>query len=340
MMTTIVPRAPERMLAVEISTPGGPDVLRPVQRSVPRPGPGEVLIRVDAAGVNRPDVLQRLGNYPPPAGASDIPGLEVAGTVVEIGASAPRWRPGDRVCALIAGGGYAEYCVAPAIQCLPIPPEMTVVAAAAVPETFFTVWTNLFKRGGLQPGERVLIHGGSSGIGTTAIQLAHAAESIVLTTAGSDSKCEACRRLGANVAINYRTDDFVEVVRRETSGAGVDIILDMIGGSYLLRNIECLALNGRLIQIGLLGGAQAPIDLGRVMRRRLTITGSTLRVRTVEEKGELARELEANIWPLLASGRVAPVIDRTFPLAKAAEAHRRMETSEHVGKLVLTVDHT
>jgi NADPH:quinone reductase len=339
MTTPLVPRAPERMLAVEITTPGGPDVLRPTQRSVPRPGAGEVLIRVDAAGVNRPDVLQRLGNYPPPAGASDIPGLEVAGTVVEVDASAARWHPGDRVCALVAGGGYAEYCVAPAIQCLPIPPEMSVVSAAAIPETFFTVWTNLFKRGGLQPGERVLIHGGSSGIGTTAIQLAHAAEAIVLTTAGSDAKCEACRRLGADVAINYRRDDFVEIARRETSGVGVDIILDMIGGSYLPRNIECLALNGRLIQIGLLGGAQAPIDLGRVMRRRLTITGSTLRVRTVEEKGELARDLEANVWPLLAAGRVAPVIDRTFPLAEAAEAHRRMETSEHVGKLVLTVDH-
>jgi putative PIG3 family NAD(P)H quinone oxidoreductase len=326
------------MLAVEITAPGGPDVLRPTQRSVPRPGAAEVLIRVEAAGVNRPDVLQRLGSYPPPAGASDIPGLEVAGTVVEVDAGAPRWRPGDRVCALVAGGGYAEYCVAPAIQCLPIPPEMTVVSAAAIPETFFTVWTNLFKRGGLQPGERVLIHGGSSGIGTTAIQLAHAAESIVLTTAGSDAKCEACRRLGADVAINYRRDDFVEVVRRETSGAGVDIILDIIGGSYLLRNIECLALNGRLIQIGLLGGAHAPIDLGRLMRRRLTITGSTLRVRTAEEKGELARDLEANVWPLLAAGRVAPVIDRTFPLAEAADAHRRMETSEHVGKIVLTIE--
>ena len=339
MTTTIVPRVPDRMVAVEITAPGGPDVLRATERPVPRPEPGEVVIRVDAAGVNRPDVLQRLGHYPPPAGASDIPGLEVAGTVVEVDANAARWRPGDRVCALVAGGGYAQYCAAPAIQCLPIPPEMTVVSAAAVPETFFTVWTNLFKRGGLRAGERVLIHGGSSGIGTTAIQLAHAAESIVLSTAGSDSKCEACRRLGADVAINYRRDDFVEVVRRETAGAGVNIILDMIGGSYLLRNIECLALNGRLIQIGLLGGAQAPIDLGKVMRRRLTITGSTLRVRTVEEKGELARDLEANVWPLLASGRVAPVIDRTFPLVDAAQAHRRLETSEHVGKIVLTVDH-
>jgi putative PIG3 family NAD(P)H quinone oxidoreductase len=339
-MTTPMPlRVPERMLAVEITAPGGPDVLRAVQRPVPRLATGDVLIRVDAAGVNRPDVLQRLGNYPPPPGTSDIPGLEIAGTIVEVEASATRWRPGDRVCALVAGGGYAEYCVAPGVQCLPIPGEMASVAAAAVPETFFTVWTNLFKRGGLQPRERVLIHGGSSGIGTTAIQLAHAAESIVFATAGSQAKCEACRRHGADVAINYRRDDFVDAVRRETSGAGVDVILDIVGGEYFARNIECLALNGRLIQIGLLGGAQASIDLGRVMRRRLTITGSTLRVRTVEEKGELARDLEANVWPLLTSGRVAPVIDRTFPLADAAEAHRRMETSEHVGKIVLTVDH-
>lgn len=326
------------MLAVEITAPGGPDVLRPVQRPVPRPAAGEVLIHVEAAGVNRPDVLQRLGNYPPPAGASDIPGLEVAGTIVEVGAGEPRWRPGDRVCALVAGGGYAEYCLAPGVQCLAIPGDMTVIAAAAVPETFFTVWTNLFRRGGLQPRERVLIHGGSSGIGTTAIQLAHASESIVFATAGSDAKCEACRRLGADVAVNYRADDFVETVRRETSGAGVDVVLDIIGGEYFSRNVECLALNGRLIQIGLLGGAQAAIDLGRVMRRRLTVTGSTLRVRTVEEKGELARDLEANVWPLLASGRVKPVIDCTFPLTQAAEAHRRMETSEHIGKIVLTIE--
>lgn len=326
------------MLAVEITAPGGPDVLRPVQRPVPRPAAGEVLIHVEAAGVNRPDVLQRLGNYPPPAGASDIPGLEVAGTIVEVGAGEPRWRPGDRVCALVAGGGYAEYCLAPGVQCLAIPGDMTVIAAAAVPETFFTVWTNLFRRGGLQPRERVLIHGGSSGIGTTAIQLAHASESIVFATAGSDAKCEACRRLGADVAVNYRANDFVETVRRETSGAGVDVVLDIIGGEYFSRNVECLALNGRLIQIGLLGGAQAAIDLGRVMRRRLTVTGSTLRVRTVEEKGELARDLEANVWPLLASGRVKPVIDCTFPLTQAAEAHRRMETSEHIGKIVLTIE--
>lgn len=330
---------PEQMLAVEISTPGGPEVLRPVQRPVPRPAPGEVLIRVEAAGVNRPDILQRLGNYPPPAGASDLPGLEVAGTIAEVGPGVERWRTGDRVCALVAGGGYAEYCLAPGVQCLPIPDGMTIISAAAIPETFFTVWTNLFRRGGLRPGERVLIHGGSSGIGTTAVQLAQASGSVVFTTAGSDAKCDACRRLGADVAINYRRDDFVEIIRRETGGAGVDVVLDMVGGEYFARNIDCLALNGRLIQIGLLGGAQAPIDLGKVMRRRLTVTGSTLRVRTVEEKGELARDLEANVWPLLASGRVAPVIDHTFPLAQAAEAHRRLESSEHIGKIVLTIDH-
>ncbi len=326
------------MIAIEIASPGGPEMLRAVERPVPRPAAGEVLIRVEAAGVNRPDVLQRQGNYPPPPGASDIPGLEIAGTIVEVDANAPRWRTGDRVCALVSGGGYAEYCVAPAVQCLPIPGNMTVVSAAAIPETFFTVWTNLFRRGGLQPGERVLIHGGSSGIGTTAIQLAHASESMVFATAGSDAKCEACRRLGADVAVNYRNQDFVEVVRRETSGAGVDVILDIMGGDYFVRNLDCLALDGRLVQIGLLGGSHAQqVDLGRIMRRRLTVTGSTLRVRTVEEKGELARDLEANVWPLLASGRVGPVIDRTFPLADAAGAHRRMEKSEHIGKIVLTV---
>jgi len=327
---------PQEMVAIEIAGPGGPDVLRPAKRAVPRPATGEVLVRVEAAGVNRPDLLQRQGKYPPPPGASDIPGLEIAGTIVEVGANAARWQSGDRVCALVAGGGYAEYCVAPAVQCLPIPGEMSVVSAAAVPETFFTVWTNLFRRGGLQAGERVLIHGGTSGIGTTAIQLAHSSEAIVFATAGSDVKCDACRRLGADVAINYRSEDFVEAIRRETSGAGVDVILDIVGGDYFSRNLEGLAVNGRLIQIGLQRGSQSSIDLGYVMRRRLTITGSTLRIRTVEEKGELARDIEANVWPLLASGRVGPVIDCTFALTSAAEAHRRLERSEHVGKIVLT----
>ena len=328
---------PEEMTAIEISQPGPPDVLRATTRPVPQPAPGEVLVRVEAAGVNRPDVLQRLGQYPPPAGASDIPGLEIAGLIVAIHPGVIRWRVGDRVCALVAGGGYAEYCVAPAVQCLPIPPNMNAIAAAAVPETFFTVWTNLFRRGALRSGERVLIHGGSSGIGTTAIQLAHALGAIVFATAGSEEKCEACRRLGARLAINYRTTDFVEAVQRETSGAGVDVVLDIIGADYFAKNVECLALEGRLVQIGLLGGARTSIDLGRVMRRRLTITGSTLRVRTAEEKGALARDLEANVWPLLSAGQVAPVLDRTFPLTAAAEAHRRIEASEHIGKIVLTV---
>jgi putative PIG3 family NAD(P)H quinone oxidoreductase len=328
---------PTEMTAIEITKPGGPEVLRPVRRAVPHASGGEVLIRVEAAGVNRPDVLQRRGHYPPPPGASDIPGLEVAGTIVEIGAGTTRWQVNDRVCALVAGGGYAEYCVAPGAQCLPIPDDLDVVSAAAIPETFFTVWTNLFQRGALRAGERVLIHGGTSGIGTTAIQLAHARGAIVYATAGSDDKCAACRRLGAAVAINYRDSDFVEVIRSDTSAAGVDVILDIIGGDYFNRNIECLAINGRLVQIGLLGGSTTTVDLGRVMRRRLTITGSTLRIRTVEEKGALARELETHVWPLLSATRVAPIIDRTFPLTDASAAHQRMEKGEHIGKLVLTI---
>jgi putative PIG3 family NAD(P)H quinone oxidoreductase len=327
---------PDRMTAIEITAPGGPEVLRAVERPVPHPADGEVLVRVEAAGVNRPDVLQRLGTYPPPRGASDIPGLEISGTIASVHSDTKRWHAGDRICALVVGGGYAEYCIAPAVQCLPIPDGMDAVSAAAVPETFFTVWTNLFQRGGLRPGERVLIHGGTSGIGTTAIQLARAFDAIVFATAGSDVKTVACRRLGAAVAINYNTEDFVDAVRGETSGAGVDVILDIIGGEYFARNLECLALNGRLVQIGLLGGGRAHIDLARLLHRRLTITGSTLRARTVDEKGALAREVEANVWPLLAAGRVAPIIDRTFPLTAAADAHRRMESSEHIGKIVLT----
>jgi len=328
---------PEKMTAIEITRPGPPEVLRATERPVPQPGTDEVLIRVEAAGVNRPDVLQRLGQYPPPPGACDIPGLEVAGVIAAMHPDVSRWHVGDRVCALVAGGGYAEYCVAPAVQCLPIPANLSASAAAAVPETFFTVWTNLFRRGRLQSGERVLIHGGSSGIGTTAIQLAHALGSVVLATAGSEEKCEACRRLGAKLAINYRTADFVEAVRRATDDNGVDVVLDIIGADYFAKNIECLALDGRLIQIGLLGGARTSIDLGRVMRRRLTITGSTLRVRTVEEKGALARDLETHVWPLIAAGQVGPILDRTFPLSDAAEAHRRIEASEHIGKIVLNV---
>lgn len=326
---------PDRMIAIEIAGAGGPDVLRPVERAVPVPGDGEVLIRVEAAGVNRPDVMQRLGKYPPPPGASDIPGLEVAGTIAALGPHVTRWTVGDRVCALVAGGGYAQFCAAPAPQCLPIPGAMEMTAAAAVPETFFTVWTNLFQRAGLRAGERVLVHGGTSGIGTTAIQLAKALGATVYATAGSREKCEACRRLGASVAIDYRSEDFVAVVGRETGGRGVDVILDIIGGQYLQRNLDALAMNGRLVQIGLIGGARTEINLTPILQRRLTITGSTLRARTVEEKGALAREVETHVWPLLTSGEVAPVVHKVFPLRSAADAHRAIEAGDHIGKIVL-----
>ena len=322
------------MLAIEISAPGPADVLRLVERPTPSPGRGDVLVRVEAAGVNRPDIMQRLGRYPPPPGASDIPGLEIAGTVVAVGPEVARWQPGDQVCALVAGGGYADHCVAPEPQCLPIPRGLRPRDAAAIPETFFTVWTNLFQRGRLAPGERVLIHGGTSGIGTTAIQLARAFDASVYATAGSDEKCAACERLGA-VAINYRNVDFVDALRAATGGQGVDVILDIVGGDYLGRNIEALARHGRLVQIGLLGGARADLNLSAVMQKRLTITGSTLRTRSVQEKGAIARELEDKVWPLLASGQVTPIIDRTLPLAEAADAHRLLEDGHVVGKIVL-----
>ena len=325
------------MLAIEIASPGGPDVLRAVERERPAPGAGEVLVRVEAAGVNRPDILQRLGRYPPPPGASDIPGLEIAGTISAIGSGAGRWREGDRVCALVSGGGYAEYCAVPALQCLPVPEGLSVTEAAAIPETFFTVWTNLFGRTGLREGESVLLHGGTSGIGTTAIQLARAfGASAVFATAGSERKREACDRLGAR-GINYRTGDFVQVVRDETSRRGVDIVLDIVGGGYLQRNLDCLAMHGRLIQIGLLGGARAQINLAPLMQRRLTLTGSTLRARAVEEKGAIARELEERVWPLFASRRIAPIVDRVLPLREAAEAHRLLEAGEIVGKVALKI---
>jgi putative PIG3 family NAD(P)H quinone oxidoreductase len=322
------------MKAIEIAAPGGPEVLRLVDRPQPRPNDGEVLVRVEAAGVNRPDLMQRQGKYPPPPGASDIPGLEIAGTVVT---GAGRWHEGDRVCALVSGGGYAEYCAVPAQQCLPIPGSMTAAVAAAVPETFFTVWTNVFQRGRLQAGERILVHGGTSGIGTTAIQLARAFGAVVYATAGSDEKCAACVELGAALAINYRTADFVERIRTETDGRGVDVILDIIGGDYLARNIEALAMDGRLVQIGMMGGPRAQINLAPILQRRLTLTGSTLRPRTPDQKGAIARELEARVWPLLAAGRVAPVVHRTLPLADAAGAHRLLESGEVIGKLVLVV---
>jgi NADPH2:quinone reductase len=325
------------MIAIEIREPGGPDVLVPVERPRPVPGQGEVLIRVAAAGVNRPDVMQRRGQYAPPPGATDIPGLEVAGTVEAIGADVSGWRVGDTVCALLAGGGYAAYCTAPAPQCLPVPAGMSLEAAAALPETFFTVWTNVFERGRLQPGESLLVHGGTSGIGTTAIQLARAFGSRVFATAGSAEKCAACERLGAELGIDYRESDFVAAVRDRTGGKGVDVILDMVGGEYVARNLDALAVEGRLVQIAVLGGVKAQVNLLPIMQRRLTLTGSTLRPRSVAEKGGIARALRERVWPLLESGAVAPVIFQTFPLQQAAEAHRVMESSRHIGKLVLVL---
>jgi NADPH2:quinone reductase len=324
------------MIAIEIRAPGPPDVLTPVERPVPSIGAGEVLIKVAAAGVNRPDVMQRLGKYPPPPGASDIPGLEVAGEVVECGDGVEQWRPGDRVCALVSGGGYAEFCAAPAPQCLPIPRGLDANHAAAVPETFFTVWTNVFERGRLSPGESILIHGGSSGIGTTAIQLARAFGARVLATAGSEKKCSACEALGAEMAINYRDTDFVTAVREATHGRGVNVVLDMVGGDYLQRNIECLATDGRLVQIGQLGGWKAEINMVPVLQRRLWITGSTLRARSVAEKAAIARAVHEKVWPLLEAETVRVMVHATFPLRDAAEAHRVMESSTHIGKLVLT----
>lgn len=323
------------MLCIEISTPGGPEVLKPVERPDPVPGPGDVLIEVAAAGVNRPDVMQRRGRYPPPPGASDIPGLEVAGTIVALGDGAGGWHVGDRVCALVSGGGYATLCVAPAPQCLPIPGSLDFVAAAAIPETFFTVWSNVFERGGLKLGQDALFHGGTSGIGTTAIQLASARGARVFATAGSDEKCRACEALGAVRAINYKTEDFVAVVAEVTGGRGVDVILDIVGGDYLNRNVAALAMDGRLVQIGLMGGETASVDLRRLLGRRLTITGSTLRPRTVEEKGAIGRALRQEVWPLIEQGIVKPVVYQTFPLAEASAAHRLMESSDHIGKIVL-----
>jgi len=325
------------MRCIEISTPGGPEVLTPVERPDPSAGDGELLIAVEAAGVNRPDILQRRGHYPPPPGASDIPGLEVAGTVAAIGRGVRDWQPGDRVCALVSGGGYATRCVAPAPQCLPIPSPLDFIAAAAIPETFFTVWTNVFDRGRLRAGEIALFHGGASGIGTTAIQLASARGARVLATAGSDQKCRAIEALGAERGINYRTEDFAAVVKELTGGRGADLILDIVGADYLARNIAALATDGRLVEIGFMGGkSAAAVDLGDILRRRLTITGSTLRPRTVEEKGAIADALRGQVWPLLDAGRVKPIIYRTFPLAEAAAAHQLMESSEHIGKIVLT----
>ncbi|MGA2777250.1 MAG: NAD(P)H-quinone oxidoreductase [Steroidobacteraceae bacterium] len=328
---------PVEMTVVEIAAPGGPEQLKTTVRPVPRPAPGEVLVRVAAAGVNRPDVMQRQGRYPPPPGASDIPGLEIAGEIVALGTEVSGLRLGEQVTALVPGGGYAAYAVAAAPLCLPIPPGISMVEAAAIPETFFTVWTNLFERGRAKAGESVLIHGGTSGIGTTTIQLATAWGMRVFATAGSPEKARACERFGAIRGIDYKTEDFVEVVRKETTGAGVDVILDMIGASYFARNLEAAAVEGRLVVISLIGGARTEINLNTIMSKRLTVTGSTLRARSVAQKAVVAEGVLHNLWPLLAAGRVRPIIYATFPLAEAGEAHRLMETSQHIGKIVLTV---
>ena len=326
------------MRAVAITQPGGPEVLGLVDRPMPACGPSEVLVRVAAAGVNRPDVMQRQGRYVPPPGVTDIPGLEIAGTAVAAGPDVTEWSTGDRVCALVAGGGYAEFCAAPAVQCLPVPDGLSLVEAAALPEVMFTVWSNVFERGRLTGGESILVHGGSSGIGTAAIQLAARLGARVFATAGSAEKCAACEALGAERCVNYREADFVAVTRELTGGRGVDVVLDMVAGDYLQRNIDVLAPDGRLVLIGQLGGYRSQINTIPILQKRLTITGSTLRARSVEEKGRLAREVRAHVWPLLASGAVRVVIHGRFPLAEAAEAHRLMESSAHVGKLVLLVE--
>jgi NADPH2:quinone reductase len=327
---------PAVITAIEISEPGKPEVLKPVSRPMPLPGMGEVLIEVKAAGVNRPDIQQREGNYEPPPGVTDIPGLEIAGRIVQVGLGVPHLKVGDEVCALVAGGGYATHCVAPAPQTLPVPRGLTMVEAAAVPETFFTVWTNVFERARFQPGESILIHGGSSGIGTTAIQLARAlGADKIFATAGSIEKCRACEELGATRGIDYKIMDFLKVVREMTAGRGVDVILDMVGGDYFQKNLSALAMEGRLVNVAFLKGAKVEVNLAPIMMKRLTVTGSTLRPRTVDQKGAIAAALHRTVWPLLEKKKVKPVIYRTFPLKEAAAAHRLMETSEHIGKIVL-----
>jgi len=329
---------PETMLAIDPEAPGGPEVLVPVSRPVPKPGRGEVLVKVAAAGVNRPEVMQRKGQYPPPPGAPSILGMEIAGKVVAVGEDVPREALGTPVCALIAGGAYAEYAVAPYGQCLPVPPAITLIEAAAIPETLFTVWSNVFERAYAMEGESILVHGGTSGIGTMAIHLANLFGLTILVTAGSDDKCEAAKRIGADHAINYKTEDFVARVMEITAGKGVNIVLDMVGADYVPRNLQCLAEEGRHVSIAVQRGMQATIPIFEIMRKRLVLTGSTLRPRSVEFKSLLADELHRNVWPFVAEGKLKPVIDATFPLADAAGAHARMESGEHVGKIVLTVE--
>jgi NADPH2:quinone reductase len=325
------------MTTIGIRQPGGPEVLMPQSRPVPEPAAGEILVKVNAAGVNRPDVMQRMGLYPPPQGATDIPGLEISGEVVARGAEVTRWKNGDSVMALVVGGGYAEYCLAHESHALPVPPNLSPIEAAAIPETFFTVWHNVFERGRLTAGETLLIHGGSSGIGTTAIQLAKAFGARVVTTAGSPEKCAACLALGADIAVNYKTEDFVAATKDVTDKRGADVILDMIGGEYINRNYEAAAVDGRIVQIAFQSSSRANVDFLRLMLKRLTHTGSTLRARAVADKGAIARAVEAKALPLIAAGKVKPVIDSTFRLAEAAAAHARMERSEHIGKIVLTL---
>jgi putative PIG3 family NAD(P)H quinone oxidoreductase len=328
---------PSEMIVIEISKPGGPEVLTPAKRPLPEPGHGEILIRAAAAGVNRPDVMQRQGLYPVPPGASDLPGLEVAGTVAALGLGVDQWQLDDEVCALTPGGAYAEYCTTPAAHALPLPKGLSMTEAGGVPETFFTVWSNVFERGRLQAGERFLVHGGTSGIGTTAIQLAEVLGARVFATAGSNEKCAACEDLGAERAINYREKDFVGVIRELTDGEGVDVILDMVGGDYFQRNLNSLAPEGRLVQIAFLGGAKAEVELMPIMRNRLTVTGSTLRPQSIEAKAAIADSLARSVWPLIEAGRVKPVVFTTYPLTEAAQAHQVMENGDHIGKIILEI---
>lgn len=328
---------PADMTAISITAHGGPEVLVPGSRPTPAPAPGEVLVKVEAAGVNRPDVMQRKGLYPPPPGASDIPGLEIAGTIVALGSAVTSLRVGDRICALVTGGGYAQYCTAPVETALPIPSSLSAIEAAALPETVFTVWSNVFERGRLAKGEWLLVHGGSSGIGTTAIQLAKAFGAHVAVTAGSQDKCEACLKLGADLAINYREKDFVAEVKSVTGGKGANVILDMIGGPYIQKNYEAAAVDGRIVQIAFQMGSKAEVDFMRVMMKRLTHTGSTLRARPIAEKAALAAAITKNVMPLIGEGRFRPLIDTSYPLTDAAAAHAHMDSSTHIGKIVLTM---
>ncbi|MBO0715894.1 MAG: NAD(P)H-quinone oxidoreductase [Rhizobiales bacterium] len=325
------------MTSIAIREPGGPEMLVPQDRPLPAPGEGEILVRVAAAGVNRPDVMQRQGHYPPPKGATEVPGLEIAGEVAQVGPGVTRWNRGDKVMALVVGGGYAEYCLAYASHALPVPASLSMVEAAAIPETFFTVWYNVFERGKLAAGETLLVHGGSSGIGTTAIQLAKAFGARVIVTAGTPQKCDACRRLGADLAINYSTEDFVALSKQATQGSGVELILDMVGGDYVGRNYEAAAVEGRIVQIAFLASSRVSVDLMRLMLKRLTHTGSTLRARAVADKAAIAQAVEKNVLPFVASGRIKPLIDSTFPLEQAGAAHAHMESGKHIGKIVLTL---